>query len=94
MVNIEQFTVCCRFAFVVVDADVTVVGSGPGGYVAAIKAAQLGFKVRVRLKLGFYSLLFGESWSYSQNIWQVDNVSNFLILYILFNPEANEEGVH
>ncbi|XP_072922041.1 dihydrolipoyl dehydrogenase, mitochondrial isoform X2 [Hemitrygon akajei] len=27
-----------------VDADVTVLGSGPGGYVAAIKAAQLGFK--------------------------------------------------
>uniref|UniRef100_A0A8C2E0Q6 Dihydrolipoyl dehydrogenase n=1 Tax=Cyprinus carpio TaxID=7962 RepID=A0A8C2E0Q6_CYPCA len=33
-----------------IDADVTVVGSGPGGYVAAIKAAQLGFKV------SFYSM--------------------------------------
>jgi len=27
------------------DVDVTVIGSGPGGYVTAIKAAQLGFKV-------------------------------------------------
>uniref|UniRef100_A0A6Q2X5L8 Dihydrolipoyl dehydrogenase, mitochondrial n=1 Tax=Esox lucius TaxID=8010 RepID=A0A6Q2X5L8_ESOLU len=27
-----------------IEADVTVVGSGPGGYVAAIKASQLGFK--------------------------------------------------
>ena len=28
----------------VADADLVVIGSGPGGYVAAIKAAQLGMK--------------------------------------------------
>lgn len=27
------------------EADLVVIGSGPGGYVTAIKAAQLGFKV-------------------------------------------------
>ncbi|MBL0266907.1 MAG: FAD-dependent oxidoreductase [Leptospiraceae bacterium] len=27
--------------------DVTVIGSGPGGYVAAIRAAQLGMKVAI-----------------------------------------------
>lgn len=29
------------------DVDLVVIGSGPGGYVAAIKAAQLGMKVHV-----------------------------------------------
>lgn len=43
LINLLLNVPCFSFA---VDADVTVVGSGPGGYVAAIKAAQLGFKVR------------------------------------------------
>ncbi|CAD5218205.1 unnamed protein product [Bursaphelenchus okinawaensis] len=36
--------VLCRFYSSHVDADIVVIGSGPGGYVAAIKAAQLGMK--------------------------------------------------
>jgi pyruvate/2-oxoglutarate dehydrogenase complex dihydrolipoamide dehydrogenase (E3) component len=36
-----------------------VVGSGPGGYVAAIKAAQLGFKVRFKFKLDVDLFLYG-----------------------------------
>lgn len=58
--SIKQFTVLYQFAFIAVDADVTVIGSGPGGYVAAIKAAQLGFKVRFRLKLGVNSFIWEE----------------------------------
>ena len=33
------------FYFVTGDTDLVVIGSGPGGYVAAIKAAQMGMKV-------------------------------------------------
>lgn len=29
------------------EVDLVVIGSGPGGYVAAIKAAQLGLKVQI-----------------------------------------------
>ena len=36
--------------------DVTVIGSGPGGYVAAIRCAQLGFKTAIIEK---YSVLGG-----------------------------------
>jgi len=36
--------------------DVTVIGSGPGGYVAAIRCAQLGFKTALIEK---YSTLGG-----------------------------------
>ena len=41
--------------------DVTVIGSGPGGYVAAIRAAQLGLKVAIieRDKLGGICLNWG-----------------------------------
>lgn len=37
--------ICRRFATKRLDFDVIVIGAGPGGYVAAIKAAQLGLKV-------------------------------------------------
>ena len=43
---------CQPFNFLLIfspsdDTDLVVIGSGPGGYVAAIKAAQLGMKVPV-----------------------------------------------
>src|SRR5215210_6675648 len=34
-------------SLVVQDVDVTIIGTGPGGYVAAVRAAQLGLKVAV-----------------------------------------------
>jgi len=50
----KQFSQVRRFASAV-EQDVVVIGGGPGGYVAAIKAGQLGFKTTViesRGKLG------------------------------------------
>jgi ribulose 1,5-bisphosphate synthetase/thiazole synthase len=35
----------CRKYSTTHDADLVVIGAGPGGYVASIKAAQLGLKV-------------------------------------------------
>lgn len=43
MLQVVGFRIFYRHASL--DADLTVIGSGPGGYVAAIKAAQLGMKV-------------------------------------------------
>ena len=39
----------CRIddGFFFLDTDLVIIGSGPGGYVAAIKASQLGLNVRV-----------------------------------------------
>ena len=44
------------------DFDLTVIGAGPGGYVAAIRASQLGMKVAVieeRMSLGGTCLNIG-----------------------------------
>ena len=41
--------------------DIVIIGSGPGGYVAAVRAAQLGFKTAVieRAQLGGICLNWG-----------------------------------
>jgi len=44
--------------------DVCVIGSGPGGYVAAIRASQLGFKTAIVEKKRFRWCLF-KYWLYS-----------------------------
>lgn len=36
------------------NTDLVVIGSGPGGYVAAIKAAQMGMKVQIQIQSTFY----------------------------------------
>ena len=36
--------------------DLTVIGSGPGGYVCAIRAAQLGMKVAVVEKMATFAI--------------------------------------
>ncbi|XP_065194940.1 dihydrolipoyl dehydrogenase, mitochondrial-like [Sycon ciliatum] len=42
--RIQRLGLTARYQSTALEADVCVVGSGPGGYVAAIKAAQLGMK--------------------------------------------------
>ena len=52
--------------------DLIVIGSGPGGYVAAIRASQLGMKVGVveRAEVGGICLNWG---LYNKKIWCVSN---------------------
>ncbi len=47
--------------FIYMNYDIIVIGSGPGGYVAAIRAAQLGFKTAIieRESLGGICLNWG-----------------------------------
>lgn len=59
-----------------VEYDLAVIGAGPGGYVAAIKAAQLG------LKVGRELLLFQVLGDRVQEPWglRVQTTSSFLLL--------------
>ena len=43
--------------------DLCVIGSGPGGYVAAIKAAQLGLKVKIIIFI-YFKLAFN-NWEWT-----------------------------
>jgi cation diffusion facilitator CzcD-associated flavoprotein CzcO len=47
--EILMFTIFTKRSYSVVSADVAIIGAGPGGYVAAIKAAQSGLKVNTCL---------------------------------------------
>lgn len=45
-------------SFFLGDVDLVVIGSGPGGYVASIKAAQLGMNVSINKEITGYNLQF------------------------------------
>ena len=50
-----------RFAVKIMSFDIVIIGSGPGGYVAAIRASQLGMKVAIveKAELGGVCLNWG-----------------------------------
>ena len=57
--NVLGYLVCRRLLVIsthVDDTDLVVIGSGPGGYVAAIKAAQLGLKVECLVRVCMVTL--------------------------------------
>lgn len=67
---IKSYIVFCLRLILILDteeADLVVIGSGPGGYVAAIKAAQLGLKVHF-LCCYFYAD------SQTQHVWMLVTV--------------------
>ena len=71
-----------QFRFYATDhnADLVVIGSGPGGYVGAIKAAQLGLKVKKIYKSSLLIICFIE---YVPVLW-----SNLIACLLRFRPYA------
>jgi len=63
-----------------------VIGSGPGGYVAAIKAAQLGLKVRNLISFNFLKALTSVLF---KNFYQNLNLNNALNISLIYHLVDN-----
>ena len=59
-----------------IETDTLVIGAGPGGYVAAIRAAQLGQKVTIVEKGNLGNTI---SWQ-SATFWWISSLPSYLVL--------------